>query len=105
MVQARQEPVLLPKHQPAVHPPVNNTTYTANAAFGSGSQIGTSGWYCVYNGAGSTANIKGLIAGTAYRVMVVEYNGAIGNQQYLTTTATGNPTMSPLYPPTPIYPL
>jgi hypothetical protein len=30
--------------------PVNVTSYTANASFGSGTQIGTSGWYCVYNG-------------------------------------------------------
>lgn len=33
--------------------PVNYTTYTANTAFGTGTQIGTTGWYCIYNGTGT----------------------------------------------------
>jgi gliding motility-associated-like protein len=68
--------------------PVSGTTYTANAAFGSGDQIGTSGWYCVYNGTGTSVNITGLSAGSHYRVMTVEYNGTAN---YLTTAGTGNP--------------
>jgi len=68
--------------------PVNGTSYTANAAYSSGTQIGASGWYCVYNGTGSTVNITGLSPGTTYRVMTVEYNG-IGT--FLTTAGTGNP--------------
>ena len=71
--------------------PVNSTTYTANTAYTSGTQIGGSGWYCVYNGTGSTVNITGLTAGNTYRVMAVEYNGPAGSQNYLTTTATNNP--------------
>jgi gliding motility-associated-like protein len=68
----------------------NNTTYTANAAFGSGSQAGA-GWYTVYNGADSTVTLTGLAPGTTYRVMVTEYNGAPGSEQYLTAPATNNP--------------
>ncbi len=71
--------------------PTNNTTYLANSNFGSGDQIGTSGWYCMYNGNGNTVNITGLNPATTYRVMVCEYNGTSGWEKYLVSTATGNP--------------
>ncbi len=71
--------------------PVNSTTYTANTTYASGTQVGGSGWYCVYNGTGSTVNITGLTAGNTYRVMAVEYNGPAGSQNYLTTAGTNNP--------------
>ena len=73
--------------------PVNDMTYTANTTFGSGTQIGTSGWYCVFNGTahGSGVNITNLIPNTNYRVMVCEYNGAVGVEQYNTTSAINNP--------------
>ncbi len=72
--------------------PVDGTSYTANTTFGSGTQIGNTGWFCVYNGSGSSTGIDGLTGGTNYRVMVVEYNGTAGSQQYLTTAGTGNPS-------------
>ena len=72
--------------------PANNTSYTANTVFGSGSQIGNTGWYNVYNGTGSSVTVTGLTAGTTYRVMVVEYNGAVGSQRYNSSTGgSGNP--------------
>jgi photosystem II stability/assembly factor-like uncharacterized protein len=71
--------------------PVDATTYTANSVFGSGTQIGTSGWYCVYNGSQNSVSISGLTAETSYRVMVVEYYGTAGGEMYLTSTATNNP--------------
>jgi len=71
--------------------PVDFTAYNANAAFGSGDQIGSTGWYCVYNGMGSTVNITGLTQGTTYQVMAVEYNGTGSNTAYLTTAGAGNP--------------
>jgi gliding motility-associated-like protein len=78
--------------------PINATTYTANTAFGSGTQIGATGWYCVYNGTGTSVNITGLASGNTYRVMVVEYGGAAGTELYLTTGATGNPANIALVP-------
>ncbi len=72
--------------------PVDATTYTANTVFGSGTQIGATGWYCVYNGTGTSVTITGLSSNTNYQVMVVEYNGTAGSEQYLTTTGSGNPT-------------
>ena len=71
--------------------PVNATTYTANTAFGSGTQIGSTGWYCVYNGSGSSVAVTNLSMATNYSVMVMEYNGIAGTQIYLTNTSTNNP--------------
>ena len=71
--------------------PVNGTTYTANTTYGSGTQIGSSGWYCIYNNTGTSVTVTGLSAATTYRVMVQEYNGSAGGQMYLTSTATNNP--------------
>ncbi|MGF7042248.1 MBG domain-containing protein [Mucilaginibacter lappiensis] len=83
--------------------PANNTTYTGNAAFGSGTQIGATGWYCVYNGTGTFVPVTGLTGATAYQVMVVEYNGTSGSEKYQTSTAAGNPanvtTLTPNTPP------
>ncbi|MBU1099354.1 MAG: choice-of-anchor D domain-containing protein [Bacteroidetes bacterium] len=71
--------------------PVASTTYTANTEFKSGSQIGTSGWYCIYNGTGTSVNVTGLMPGSTYRAMVCEYNGTAGYEAYFTDTATENP--------------
>jgi gliding motility-associated-like protein len=80
--------------------PINGTAYTANTAFASGTQIGGSGWYCIYNGTGTSVNVTGLTAGTTYRVMAVEYNGNLANQNYLTSTATNNPNIVTTLAPT-----
>ncbi len=72
--------------------PVYGTTYTANTAFGSGTQIGSSGWYCVYNGAGTSVAVTGLTQGTAYQTMVCEYNSSGASTAYNTNTATSNPS-------------
>jgi hypothetical protein len=71
--------------------PVDTTTYTADAAFGQGTQVGATGWYCVYNGTGTSVDVTGLAQGTTYRAMVCEYNGTAGYEAYLTDTASGNP--------------
>jgi hypothetical protein len=71
--------------------PVDATTYTGNTTFGTGTQIRTTGWFCVYNGTGTTVDVTGLIPATTYQVMTVEYNGPSGNELYLSTTSTGNP--------------
>jgi hypothetical protein len=73
--------------------PVTGTDYTANTVFGSGSQIGATGWYCVYNGTGNLVNVTGFTPSTSYRAMVTEFNdGGLSNTaQYNTTSATNNP--------------
>lgn len=75
-----------------------------DSTFGQGTQIGTSGWYCVYNGLGSgigggSVEIDCLQPSTTYRVMVVTYNGfKTGAPTYFTTTTSGDPMN---YPPRP----
>ena len=68
--------------------PVNGTAYIPDAQYGNGAQIGSSGWYCVYNDTGSEVTVTGLTGGTTYRVMVLDYNGAAGTEQYNTTTGS-----------------
>ena len=68
----------------------DSTSYTANAKIGSGTQLGTSGWYCVYNGTDTGFTVKGLIVGITYTVVVIEYIGTAGVEKYLTKTSTEN---------------
>lgn len=63
--------------------PVDGTTYTAGALFGSGSQIGT-GNFVVYNGTGYNVNVFNLDANTTYHVAVYEFSGPPGMEDYLT---------------------
>ena len=72
--------------------PLDQQSYSANAIYGNGDQIGSSGWFCVYKGTGNTVTVPGLTAGKTYTLMVCEMNGSEGNWQYLTSIATGNPS-------------
>lgn len=69
--------------------PVNSIAYTADAAFGSGSQIG-SGNFVVYNGPGSSVNITSLVSGSIYYFAVYEYTSS--SYCYLTPPLLGNIT-------------
>jgi len=71
--------------------PVNNTTYVSNSIFGLGDQIGTTGWYCVYNGYNTNLLVTGLQPATIYRIMTCEYNGNGGNEHYNTSVSANNP--------------
>jgi gliding motility-associated-like protein len=51
--------------------------YTANAAFGAGSQVGT-GNYVVYSGTGNSVTITGLTAATNYEFDLYSFNNSIG---------------------------
>ncbi len=66
---------------------VNGSTYTANATFGTGQQIGA-GNYVVYNGSASTVNVSGLNINTDYHVAIYEFNST-GNC-YKIPALTGN---------------
>lgn len=71
--------------------PVDNTTYTANTSFTSGTQIGSTGWYCVYNGTGTSVTVTNLAASTDYMAHVCEYNCSAGSEKYLSSSVTDNP--------------
>jgi hypothetical protein len=72
--------------------PANNTTYSASADWNlKGTQLGSSGYYCVYNGTGNNFSVTNTTQNTQYIVQIFEYNNSTGNEQYNTVTATGNP--------------
>ena len=71
--------------------PVAGVTYTANAAFGLGQQIGA-GNYVVYNGSGAFVNVSALSQATNYYFSVFEYNTTSGSPCYLTPGLTGSLT-------------
>ncbi|NOZ34430.1 MAG: T9SS type A sorting domain-containing protein [Chlorobi bacterium] len=75
--------------------PIDGTTYSANAAFGSGTQIGT-GNYVVYIGIAGTSNVTSLNSNTAYYFAVYEFSDA--NKCYLIPALTGNATTLELNP-------
>lgn len=78
--------------------PFNDTTYTANTIFGAGSEIGNTGWYCVFNGITHPAGVTVTnLDGGRYTVMVCEYNGTAGSEIYNTSTAIINPTNVLIY--------
>ncbi len=83
--------VLVVAHQGAAvnSDPVSGNSYTANSAFGSGTQLGT-GNFVVYNGTGTSVNLTGLSKGTTYYFAVYEYNTS--DNCYNTTELTGNVT-------------
>ncbi len=70
--------------------PVDFTSYTANAAFGSGTQIGT-GNYVVYSGNSNSVAVTGLSASTTYYFRVYEYNSSGTQADFDTASATNNP--------------
>ncbi len=69
--------------------PVDGTSYTADAAFGSGSEIGT-GNFVVYKGTGTGVTVTGLTAETDYHFRAYEFNDTY-TEKYNTDTATDNP--------------
>jgi len=84
--------------------PADGTNYTANAAFGSGNQIGSTGWYAVYDGIGSSVNVTGLTQATTYIVQIFEYDGITsGTATYQTASASNNPNTQASHTITSVY--
>lgn len=77
--------------------PVSGNSYTANAAFGSGQQIGT-GNYVVYNATGSNVPITNLLPSTTYHYAIYEYNSL--GVCYINTAYTGSFTTTSCAPST-----
>jgi hypothetical protein len=77
--------------------PADGISYTGSTDWSSkGTQSGSSGYYCIYDGTGSSAALTNLNAGTTYYVQVFEYNsdGTVASSSigYNTATASGNPS-------------
>ena len=74
--------------------PTNNTSYSANAAYGSGDDLDGS---VVYNSDGQSATITNLTAGTLYYFSIYEYNYSGATYIYSTSTkyTTSATTLQP----------
>ncbi len=84
--------VLVNAGSPVSSAPVDGTSYTANATFGSGTPIGSG--YVAFLGTGTTVTLSGLSTSTTYYVAVYELNGSGGTENYLAPPATGSQTTS-----------
>jgi len=80
--------VVMREINPIIFNPTDNSTYTANTAFGTGADVGTNE-YVVYNGNSNTVDVTNLTPGTIYHVTIYEYNCNIGSEDYYTS---GTPT-------------
>ncbi len=77
--------------------PLDGTPYAANAAFGTGDQIG-SGNFVVFSGTGNSVTVTNLAANTTYGFAVYEFNGTSGSQNYLAPgLAASQPTTAATY--------
>lgn len=81
--------------------PVDGASYTANAAFGSGTEIGT-GNFVVHSGSGPLATLSGLTRDVVYHFRAFEVNGSGGSENYLTNAAAGNPIQQPTMAEVPV---
>jgi PKD repeat protein len=71
--------------------PVNGTIYHPEPYFGKGDKIGTSGWFCIYNGEADSTTVYGLGEGYSYDIQAVEYVKINGVPVYFRTAGSGNP--------------
>ncbi|MDA3867064.1 MAG: S8 family serine peptidase, partial [Salinivirgaceae bacterium] len=92
------EVIVLAKKAGAVDAdPASGIVYNADAAFGSGSEIGT-GNYVVYAGAGNSVTVNNLNGNTNYHFAIYEYDAA--TPCYLAPGLTGNASTSAKDEPT-----
>lgn len=75
--------------------PTDNTTYAANASFGSGTDVSGSGEYVVYNGNAATVPVTNLAATSTYYFKVYEYNCTAGSEKYYLTSPPSNSVLTP----------
>lgn len=71
--------------------PSDHITYASSNNFGEGTQIDETGWYCIYNGNGSSVSVSGLVSEKKYIAQVFEFNGQQGYETYLISPSTDNP--------------
>ncbi|TAG94976.1 MAG: BspA family leucine-rich repeat surface protein, partial [Bacteroidetes bacterium] len=69
--------VLKPTTAVNVNALTDGTTYTANAAYGSGTAV--DGGFVVFDGVGGQVNVTGLTNATTYHIAVFEYNSDCSN--------------------------
>ena len=77
----------------AITNPTNFTFYAASANWTlKGTQSGTSGYYCIYNGSDANGSVlvSGLYPGLTYTIQAFEYDGNTSSENYLTNVSGAN---------------
>ncbi len=72
--------------------PIDGSSYTADAAFSTGTAIG--GGKVVYNGTGNSVVVTGLSKALTYYVKVYDFNGSGGSENYLVVSPTSGTQMT-----------
>ena len=77
--------------------PASATTYTADAAYGSGQDIDATAEaeYVMYNGTGGSVDFTALSGGTTYYYEIYSFNDCSSTPEYKSTGITGNFTTTP----------
>ncbi|TAL67370.1 MAG: T9SS type A sorting domain-containing protein [Bacteroidetes bacterium] len=70
--------------------PVDGKGYQPNSIYGSGDQVGNA--YAIFNDAGNSLTVTGLIEGALYYVRVFGFNGNADLANYNTSEGTDNPS-------------
>jgi len=88
----------------AISYPTNSTTYTASSNWNSkGTQLGSSGYYCIYKGSdlSGSVTVTNMYPGRTYIIQAFEYMGSAGSEVYLTdVTGANNPNTVVPWPTT-----
>lgn len=82
--------VLIKEGSPVTFVPVDNTTYNADSDLFNLTPE-SDGSFIIYNGIGDQVSIVNINSYSVYYVKVFEYTGGPGAEQYMTTSASGNP--------------
>jgi hypothetical protein len=81
--------------QGSIEDPEDGLEYDASADWDSGNpggtELGSSGYFCIYNGSESSVSLSNLNPFSNYWVRIYEYNGAGSSTDYLLSTAANNP--------------
>ncbi len=89
--------VAVKENSGTVTPPSDNVTYSASSNYlVKGTELGSSGYYVVYNGSGNSAQVTHLKPNTSYFLYVYEYNGSGGTEKYNITIGTNYHTINTL---------
>jgi len=91
--------IVIASTSPVAGTPTDQTDYTANSTFGSGTTIAANE-FVIHNGNGTSTTVTGLSATTTYYFAIFEYNGTLTNceENYLVSSSLVGNFTTPVCP-------
>ena len=91
--------IVIASTSPVAGTPTDQTAYTANSTFGSGTTIAANE-FVIHNGNGTSTTVTGLSATTTYYFAIFEYNGTLTNceENYLVSSSLVGNFTTPVCP-------